>query len=495
MNDPPANRPALLVGHRAPGFDLPCTNPYGAGRGRARLPDYAGDWLALVFYPRDFTFICPTELISYSARIAEFHRHECQVLGVSIDPVELHEEWLATPPELGGVGPLRFPLGADFGGRTAEAYGVFDEDQGVAVRGLFLVDGAGVVQYQVVHNLAVGRSAGETLRVLQALRTGGLCAANWTRADVTIDPALQLHPGRILGHYRIVRLLGEGAYGRVYEAWDETLERSVALKILRPGARIDPERVLGEARSAAALNHPNICTVYAVETPAGVPLIAMELLDGESLARRLTRGPLEPDEARRLGRQIAAGLAASHRAEVVHGDLKPANVMLTGGGVAKLLDFGIARRHGRSAPDGARASGADSGVPATGATDTPVDDTARVDETVSQERIIASRGGSSVRAPTSVRGTPAYMAPEQLIDGGAAPPSDAFALGLILFELATGRRAFRADSLGELIELIDTVDLREVVERTPPPFRPAVGRLLVREIADRATVEQALELL
>jgi len=468
------------VGRQVPVFDMPCTNPYGTSRGRARSSDYRGRWLALLFYPRDFTFVCPTELIAYSAHIAEFHAQQCQVLGVSVDPVERHEEWLMTPPERGGVGPLRFPLASDVNGKLARAMGVFVADQGVATRGLFLIDPEGVVQYQVVHNLDVGRSTEETLRVLEALGSGGLCPANWARADGTLDPSALLQPGTVLGHYRIRSPIGQGAFGQVLEAWDETLERPVALKVLRGGARINVDAALHEARSAGALNHPGICTVYAVERPEGVPVIAMELLSGKSLDRLLAEGAPSESEARRIARSVAEALVASHEAGVVHGDLKPANVMITDEGRVKLLDFGIAQRHGKSVdpptPPGER------------------DGTTEEDSVAAEDRTAGTV--SDPRGPGvsegSLRGTPAYMAPEQISGVPSSQATDAFSFGLILFELATGERAYREDSFLRLLMLVETSDPRAILERAPEWARPALAAVLVSEPEQRASMKSVL---
>ncbi len=478
-------RPALLVGRPQPLFDMPCTNPYGPDRSRARSADYRGRWLALLFYPRDFTFVCPTELIAHSACIADFHALDCQVLGVSVDPVERHEEWLMTPPEAGGVGRLRFPLATDTHGRLAREMGVYLAEKGVACRALFLIDPDGIVQYQVVHNLDVGRSTDETLRVLGALQGGGLCPANWTRADGTLDPGALLQPGRVLGHYRIRRPIGEGAFGQVLEAWDETLERPVALKVLREGARVDVEAALHEARSAGALNHPAICTIYAVERPEGVPLIAMELLSGESLDRRLARGIPDETEARRIARDVADALAASHAAGVIHGDLKPANVMLTAEGQSKLLDFGIAQRRGRTVAPPAPPR------PRTGATAQPT--LLTIDETVAKARSVPRPDSHPPSSRGSLRGTPAYMAPEQLSGSASTEASDAYGFGLILYELATGKQAYQADSLESLIELIESLDPRLLVETAPAWAQSALAAVLTHDPDERESMSEVLE--
>lgn len=341
--EPVAITEAAPVGLPAPDFDLAAANLDDGRAGRVRLGDYAGRWLLLLFYPRDFSFICPTELTTFSAAADQFARRRCRLLAIGVDSVELHEEWIATPESEGGLGPMQFPIASDPTGDVSHSYGVWIDDLRVAGRGLFLVDPAGILQYKVIHNLRVGRSTEEALRVLDALRVGGLCPASWTLADGTIDPASALEPGRILGHYRIKRKLGEGGFGQVHEAWDLWLQRSLALKVLRPGRKVDRERVLAEARPAATLNHPYICTVYSVEEQDGLPVIAMEYLAGQPLSRRLREGPLSREEVKTVGRQVATGMAVSHAQGIVHGDLKPGNIMLTDAGFVKILDFGMAR--------------------------------------------------------------------------------------------------------------------------------------------------------
>ena len=174
----------------------------------------------LMFYPRDFTFVCPTELTAFSARRPDFDKRDCALFGVSTDSIELHREWLATPPANGGVGSLQFPLMSDPEGTAARAYGVWIERQQVSARGLFLIDPAGILQYAVVHSLNVGRNPNEVLRVLDALQTGGLCPASWTLADGTIDAEKALRAGTVLGSYRIREKLGSGTFGTVFAAWD-----------------------------------------------------------------------------------------------------------------------------------------------------------------------------------------------------------------------------------------------------------------------------------
>ena len=244
------------------------------------LADYRGRWLVLVFYPSDFSLVCPTELIGLSQRFDEFAEHGCDLLGISCDSVESHERWIATPMSRGGLGGLSFPLASDLDGSVARSYGVYQERQRVAVRGLFIIDPEGLVQYQVVHNLSVGRRSQEVLRVLAALQSGGLCREDWMADHQTFDPFKALRPGKYFSHYLIEDEAGSGTFARVYRARDLQLDRSVALKVFKPDCPVTPSAALAEARAAAALNHPNLCTIYAVDDTAGVPIISMEYIAG-----------------------------------------------------------------------------------------------------------------------------------------------------------------------------------------------------------------------
>ena len=203
----------LRVGDAAPDFTLECISLDQDHPRTVSLRDYRGRWLMLFFYPRDFTFVCPTELTAFSATIDDFEQRECDILGLSVDSIALHQEWIATPPSDGGLGPLQFPLGSDPDGVISRAYNVWVPDKQISTRGMFLIDPESVLQYAVVHNLSVGRTPDEVLRVLDALRTGGLCPSSWTSADGTIDLEGALEAGRILGHYRIRKSLGGGAFG------------------------------------------------------------------------------------------------------------------------------------------------------------------------------------------------------------------------------------------------------------------------------------------
>jgi peroxiredoxin (alkyl hydroperoxide reductase subunit C) len=150
------------------------------------LNDYRGRWVVLLFYPLDFTFVCPTELTSFSDRYDDFEGIGAAVIGVSTDSVHSHRAWLKTPRDKGGVEGLRYPLASDITKSVARDYGVLIEDKGVALRGLFVIDPEGTLRYAVIHDLNVGRSADETLRVIQALQTGGLCQADWRPGQETL---------------------------------------------------------------------------------------------------------------------------------------------------------------------------------------------------------------------------------------------------------------------------------------------------------------------
>jgi peroxiredoxin (alkyl hydroperoxide reductase subunit C) len=174
------------VGQPAPHFDMPSTKNIEKLNENVQLDDYKGRWLVLLFYPLDFTFVCPTELTSFSDRYDDFEGIGAAVVGVSTDSVHSHRAWLKTPRDKGGVEGLRYPLASDITKSVARDYGVLIEDKGVALRGLFVIDPEGVLRYAVIHDLNVGRSADETLRVIQALQTGGLCQADWRPGQETL---------------------------------------------------------------------------------------------------------------------------------------------------------------------------------------------------------------------------------------------------------------------------------------------------------------------
>jgi serine/threonine protein kinase len=380
------------------------------------------------------------------------------VLAISTDSIATHERWLETSLAAGGIGGLSFPLAADEDGAACRAYGVYLEKQHVALRGLFLIDPNGVLQYQVVHSLTVGRNTEEVLRVIEGLQLGGLCPGERGRGEPTLDASRELGPNRVIGPYRIEEQLGGGSFGTVFRARDTTLDREVALKVLRPGGPVPAASLLAEARAAAAVSHPNVCVIHAVDSTHGAPMIVMEYVAGRPLSQFLGDGPLPREQAAGLVRQIALGMAAAHAQGVVHGDLKPANILVTPVGTVKLVDFGMARRKAAAAQS-----------------------EATVDWDPSPS------GGIS--------GTPAYMAPEQARGEPATPASDVFSLGVILYELVTGRRARAEGNLLELLHQIDREDLTGQLAEAPEPFgevlrlalavAPAARRITMAEIAGR----------
>ena len=449
--------PTAKVGKAAPPFDLPCTRGPGLG-GRALLADYRDRWLILVFYPRDFSLICPTELTALSARVADFARRSCDILGISTDSIRSHERWIATPRAQGGLGEIHFPLASDRDGAVARAYDVYLEPQHVALRGLFIIDPNGVLQYKAVHNLSVGRRTDDVLRVLTALESGGMCPEDWCADCEPLDPTRALVPGSMLGHYRIEAEVGHGSFAVVYRGHDTLLDRTVALKVFKAGSPSPPLAILAEARAAAALNHPNVCMIFAVDDSEGVPVIAMEYVDGKALSVLLEDGPLSADQVARLGRQIALGMAAAHRQGIVHGDLKPGNLLVTRDGFVKITDFGLSRR----APPQTR------------------DDTQVWTEA----------------ADGKIAGTPSYMSPEQSRGEPVTLSSDVFSLGAVLYEMATGKQAFAGDNVLRVLDQIRNVDSYQFAADVSEPFRTILREALVRDARNRGiTMEVIAELL
>lgn len=167
-----------LVGNKAPNFTMNTCTGDGCGFEETSLKDYEGKWLVLIFYPLDFTDVWPTELRAYSDRLEEFKDLNADILTVSTDSEHSHKAWIEA-----GLGPVNYPMASDRTTTVSRDYGVLIEEEGIALRGLFIIDPEGFVQYQVVHDLNVGRSVDETIRVLQALNTGGLCPVNWEVGD------------------------------------------------------------------------------------------------------------------------------------------------------------------------------------------------------------------------------------------------------------------------------------------------------------------------
>jgi serine/threonine protein kinase len=251
--------------------------------------------------------------------------------------------------------------------------------------------------------------------------------------------------GRRLSHYEIVSRIGSGGMGEVYRAKDLSLGRDVAVKVVQESVSSDPERLERferEARAAAALNHPNIATVYQIGEHEGTRFIAMELVEGQTLGELLKQGPLPIHEVLRLGTQLAGGLAKAHAAGIVHRDLKPANVMVTNDGLAKILDFGLAKRMPHASD---------------------------VDHQLTREG--------------AIMGTLHYMSPEQAATLPVDHRSDQFSFGSILYEMATGTKAFEKGTLPETMTAI----IRE--EPTPmasiDPSIPAEVSAIVKRCLEK----------
>jgi serine/threonine protein kinase len=269
---------------------------------------------------------------------------------------------------------------------------------------------------------------------------------------------MTLSPGFRLGPYEILSLLGAGGMGEVYRARDTRLERDVAVKVLSAHLSSSPElrqRFEREAKAISALSHPHVCAIYDVGNQDGVEYLVMEYLEGESLAERLENGSLSVDQTLRWGEEVAAALDAAHRHGIVHRDLKPGNVMLTKSGV-KLLDFGLAKLLRPPGPVG-------------GLTSAPT-----------EAKDLTSEG--------TILGTVAYMAPEQIEGKSADQRTDIFALGAVLYEMATGRKPFTGESRVSLIGSIlkdEPALISSIRPMTPPALDRIVRTCLAKDPDDR----------
>jgi peroxiredoxin 2/4 len=176
-----------MVGKQAPRFEMDAVLP-NKEFGKVGLEENMKNdkWTVLFFYPMDFTFVCPTEIIAFSDRYDEFEDLDAEVIGVSTDTVHTHKAWINTPRDSNGLGELRYPLAADTNHTVASDYGVLIEEKGIALRGIFIISPEGELVYSAINNLDVGRDVNETLRILQALQTGGLCPANWKPGQKTL---------------------------------------------------------------------------------------------------------------------------------------------------------------------------------------------------------------------------------------------------------------------------------------------------------------------
>src|SRR4026208_1475287 len=246
--------------------------------------------------------------------------------------------------------------------------------------------------------------------------------------------------GKTISHYHIKSQLGEGGMGVVYEAEDTNLGRHVALKFLTPALAGDEsllQRLRREARAASALNHPNICTIHGIEQFESEHFIVMELLDGELLADRIRRGPLDIESLLTLGAQIADALESAHSKGIVHRDLKPANIFVTSRGQTKILDFGLAKMD-RLALNG----NADSELP-----------------TAVRPKDLTEAG--------STLGTVWYMSPEQARGEVTDARTDLFSIGTVLYQMATGGLPFQGDTSAVMFDAILNRDPIPVNQANP----------------------------
>jgi WD40 repeat protein/serine/threonine protein kinase len=295
-------------------------------------------------------------------------------------------------------------------------------------------------------------------RVIQALESGAGTSAE-------VQPGLDMRafleaadqPGCLgrLDHYRVLEEVGRGGMGVVYRGFDEKLHRIVALKVLSPhlaSSATARERFTREARAAAAVNHPNIVTIYAVEDRGALPYLVMEFVDGPSLQQRIDQDvPLAIEEIVRLGMQIAAGLAAAHEAGIVHRDVKPANVLLEASGGRKPPEQDAASERGLS--QGAYASGSPS--------------LADLVPKLTDFGLARAVDDASLTHAGVIVGTPQYMAPEQARGEEADRRADQFALGSVLYALCTGQPPFRASSTLAVLQLVSTQTPRPIRELRP----------------------------
>src|SRR5687768_13295194 len=274
--------------------------------------------------------------------------------------------------------------------------------------------------------------------------------------------------GQHLRQYLVTASLGRGGMGEVWLARDTTLERDVAIKTLPAGrgphdadsassgggdadADVRKARFFREARAASALNHPNIITIYEINSDQGVDFIAMEYVDGRTLADMLQHGPLEFDQVHRFAHQIAEAVGRAHRAGIVHRDLKPRNIMVTNDGLVKVLDFGLAK----------------------------ITHAADADNAATQAAL--TRSGTTV-------GTLGYMSPEQAIGDAVDPRSDVFSFGVILYEMLTGRLPFSGKTMSDVLRQLHFAEppsVESLRADIPSTLRNVVTKALQKRPEDR----------
>ena len=271
---------------------------------------------------------------------------------------------------------------------------------------------------------------------------------------------MPLQPGTTLGSYSVTAKIGEGGMGEVWQARDTKLDRDVALKVLPEAFTADPDRLARferEAKVLASLNHPNIGSIYGLEETEGVKALVLELVEGPTLADRITQGPIPIDEALPIAKQIAEALEAAHEQGVIHRDLKPANIKVKADGTVKVLDFGLAKAFQPEASD----------------------------PNLSQSPTISLTAAATQMG--MVIGTAAYMSPEQATGLPVDKRADIWAYGAVLFEMLTGRKLFDAGDVSEMLAsvLVKDPDSSSIGNHVPAHVRSVVRRCLVKDPRNR----------
>ena len=265
---------------------------------------------------------------------------------------------------------------------------------------------------------------------------------------------MPLTEGMQIGPYEIVGSLGAGGMGEVYRARDPRLDRSVAIKALPQGFTTDPERLARferEAKLLAALNHANVASIYGLEEADGAPHLVLEFIDGETLAERISRGPMPLKDALDVGVQVASAIEAAHARDIVHRDLKPNNIMLTQARTVKVLDFGLAKDTNAAEPASDLSASPTVAMGATGA--------------------------------GLILGTAAYMSPEQARGKPVDRSTDVWALGCVLFECLTGKQVFSGETVSDIIARIleREPDWDSLPDSVPGRLRDLIGRCLTKD--------------
>lgn len=257
-----------------------------------------------------------------------------------------------------------------------------------------------------------------------------------------LRPMEELPPGTTLaGKYKIIEVLGRGGMGIVYKAEDTKLKRSVALKFLPPELIQDEEakeRFVLEAQAAAALSHPNICTIHEIDEEEGKSFISMECVEGQSLRSKIEKGPLELDEVLNISLQVAEGLEEAHKKGIIHRDIKSANIMVTDKGQAKIMDFGLAK----------------------------------------------VKGGTLLTREGTTLGTGAYMSPEQAKGQEVDLRSDVWSLGVVIYEMLSGQLPFKGDREASILYSVvheEPKPLKEIKRDLPPELQQIINRALKKK--------------